>query len=346
MRPFLLRSAGIVGLAGSIMAVISSDALLVDSRDAPGGEIARLAEDAGPAEAAEVAAAATLRPLMPGFEPGAGAFAPAPTILTREPLEERFAALGEKRSAAPAVAPQQLRESEAASERQTASAAPAVDAPAADLAPAAVPEKAIAMAAPEAASREPSSADAAMVERMTASPPEVDGAAALGSRTLPQGSAAAAAPAPRAPPPPSSAGDAAEPATGSLPEEGSQGADESVWTEHAVDCPREWVAASGEASGETACGTTMALLQPDVAADDDAAVEEAMLDHARQIGALLPRIPQARPEAPAWVKRASAPRARRPDNSWPDAPPPNCGKLHAYWRFVDRKAGTKEWYCK
>jgi hypothetical protein len=32
---------------------------------------------------------------------------------------------------------------------------------------------------------------------------------------------------------------------------------------------------------------------------------------------------------------------------WPDEPPPNCGAgKRAKWHFVDRKAGTKEWYCR
>jgi len=43
------------------------------------------------------------------------------------------------------------------------------------------------------------------------------------------------------------------------------------------------------------------------------------------------------------VKRV---RVSRASSDWPAAPPPNCGGKHAKWRFVDRKAGTKEWYCR
>jgi hypothetical protein len=94
--------------------------------------------------------------------------------------------------------------------------------------------------------------------------------------------------------------------------------------------------------------TTLALISP-VASNDQEMLEEAAASHATQLAA-LPRIPLARPEPPADFK-PSKPRAtrvsRNQPSSWPDEPPPNCAAgQHAKWRFVDRRAGTKEWYCK
>jgi hypothetical protein len=69
--------------------------------------------------------------------------------------------------------------------------------------------------------------------------------------------------------------------------------------------------------------------------------------HVLELTALAPSIPvpdpNAKPQAAEKPKRVRS-AAHRAD--WPDEPPPDCGSKHARWRFTDRKAGTKEWYCK
>ena len=75
-----------------------------------------------------------------------------------------------------------------------------------------------------------------------------------------------------------------------------------------------------------------------------------MSEHAQELAALMPRIPVARPEPPADFKPAQPHTRRvssRSSSSWPDEPPPNCAAgQRAKWRFVDRQAGKKAWYCK
>jgi hypothetical protein len=77
-------------------------------------------------------------------------------------------------------------------------------------------------------------------------------------------------------------------------------------------------------------------------ADEVAEVESALATRALELAGFVARVPLPRPDPPP-VRRTSS-RNHRAD--WPAEPPPNCGGLHAYWRFTDRKAGTKEWYCR
>ena len=68
--------------------------------------------------------------------------------------------------------------------------------------------------------------------------------------------------------------------------------------------------------------------------------------HAETVAALLPRVPMPRPEVVPEVKPAPV-RTRNRNSSWPSGPPPKCtAGQHAKWRFTDRKADTKEWYCR
>jgi hypothetical protein len=71
-----------------------------------------------------------------------------------------------------------------------------------------------------------------------------------------------------------------------------------------------------------------------------AAAEEAML----LATGFAARIPAPRPDPPPVVKPTRA--SRRGNSSWPGTPPPNCGKKHAFWHYVDRKRDIKEWYCR
>jgi hypothetical protein len=111
-------------------------------------------------------------------------------------------------------------------------------------------------------------------------------------------------------------------------------------------CPRDWLMpADPEAPAAVAeCEAVAVLTPPAPSADDIAALEEAASEQARLAG-LIPPLPRPRPEpTPDMlpVRRV----AHRGASDWPAEPPPNCGRQHAYWRFVDRKAGTKEWYCR
>jgi hypothetical protein len=88
--------------------------------------------------------------------------------------------------------------------------------------------------------------------------------------------------------------------------------------------------------------STLAMIQPPDA-ESQTALEEAAARQLEELGIVVPRIPLPRPDPPPQVRTTR--RAAR-NSAWPAEPPPNCGMKHAYWRFVDRKAGTKEWYCK
>ncbi len=276
MRPLLLRSAGVVGLAGMIVAVISNDALM-GTGETRAPEPAVWQEPSEP----ELPVAAVIDPaeLRASGEPvayadGAGierfqpdASAPplrvAPLVFSAEPIVGRL-----ERTVfappAPAEDPHPLEEAP----RQTASIAPA----------------------------------APPVEHQ-------------------------------------------EESVGELRKEGAaevQADAASLWAQAAVECPRDWLADQAGASGN--CETIVALLPLAASPDVQAALDEAAEEHALALGAAGPRLPRARPEpGPNPIKKVSA---RRRASDWPATPPPDCGALHAYWRFVDRKTGAKEWYCK
>jgi hypothetical protein len=118
----------------------------------------------------------------------------------------------------------------------------------------------------------------------------------------------------------------------------------SIWPEDAATCPRDWVAGdAAEPAAATDCVRMIELIAS--IASDQSALEEAAAMRAESLAALAPRIPSARPDVLPVVKPVRL--SRRSSSSWPAAPPPSCGAgRHAKWRFVDRKAGTKEWYCR
>jgi len=131
--------------------------------------------------------------------------------------------------------------------------------------------------------------------------------------------------------------------------------DESLWEEHAAECPRDWLSSSvpaPTASLTEDCEPRIVLVAPaelrgtgEAGAGEpslDQALENAASVHAMELAGFVARLPRVRPDPPP-VRRVRS-TSRRAD--WPAAAPPDCGSLHAYWRFVDRRAGTKEWYCK
>lgn len=144
----------------------------------------------------------------------------------------------------------------------------------------------------------------------------------------------------------------------------AEGDAEELWATEAIECPRDWFAGAGASAGEGSAecaATEVALvaapaapveaaaedplrgtldLAPQDAVETHDALESALATQALKLAGFVARVPKPRPDPP--VRRVSS----RQPSSWPSEPPPNCGKLHAYWRFTDRKAGTKEWYCR
>ena len=116
--------------------------------------------------------------------------------------------------------------------------------------------------------------------------------------------------------------------------------DPSIWPRASAVCPRDWVV--GDAAPDVAGCSPTAELIASVAEGDQSALEQAAAVRAESLGIFAPRIPLPRPDvAPPAAKPVHVSRA---SSNWPAAPPPNCGAgKHAKWRFVDRKAGTKEW---
>ena len=272
MRPLLLRSAGVVGLAGMVIAVISNDALM-----------------------------------------GTGdARAPAPAVW-QEPSEPEL-------PVAAVIDPAELRASgEPVAYADGAGIEPAAPAPAMQIAP-------LVFSAEPIVGR---------LERTVFVPP----APAEHLRRLDDAPQQTASIAPRATPVERVA-DAL--ATVEAMGAGVQADAASLWAQAAVECPRDWLADQAGASEH--CDTIVALLPSAASPDVQAALHEAAEEHALALGSLGPRMPRARPEPPPnAIKKVST---RRRASDWPATPPPDCGTLHAYWRFVDRKTGAKEWYCK
>jgi hypothetical protein len=124
------------------------------------------------------------------------------------------------------------------------------------------------------------------------------------------------------------------------------------WAEEALVCPRDWLEMTGTVSADEVpdgCGPKFVLVAPVPSAATEApeepsldeTLESAAATHALKLSGFVARLPLPRPDPPP-VRRVS----RNHSADWPASPPPNCGAKHAYWRFVDRKAGTKEWYCR
>lgn len=323
MRPLLLRSAGVVGLAGLIVAAVSNDAFFVSGREASDPAPAVWQEPSAPGEpVAAIIDPAELResgqPIVYATEPEVADAAPSfqkpseTSVLEPEPLVF---------SAEPIVGRLERTVFKAAPAATAAETLPA-DAPVADEPMADAPMQTASLGTADVLPPPP--------------PPEVQTSAADAHAVVTARLEAAVEAASSADP---AASASAELTAGAV----------NLWAEEAVDCPRDWIAGSAEASPAN-CETVVALLADPETGDQDA-LEEAAEDYALMLSSVGPRVPRARPEpspdlVKALTKVASAPAPRRRNMDWPDAPPPNCGNLHAYWRFVDRKAGTKEWYCK
>jgi hypothetical protein len=313
IKPLLIRSAGIVGIAGTIMAVVSSSAWMAEPR--------RAQESAAPAEAAgaksiEMASAA------PSDEGAA-------LVAVAEPSVEPISLRPEPVVSAPEVIdPGQVQPMfpPPPEEPDTTAALPA--ARSADLIPAIV---------------RPDAAGAPIIAPSPETPPP----AAEAEVTPPVAQSEATPPAaqpeviPLAAEPQAVALASPQPAD-VVPAEGSSESS-SVEMAPVPECPRDWISDNAATSPGSAAGCqTLAALLTDAAPDDQAALDRAASEHAEELAALFPRLPRARPEPPARpIRRTGA-----VDLSWPDEPPPNCGSKRARWRFTDAERTQKEWFCR
>jgi hypothetical protein len=209
-------------------------------------------------------------------------------------------------------------------------------------------QRAIVLAAHDAARDEPAPAApepgafAVTTAPKTAAPPPA-------LAPPPEVKVARVAPAPAAPLPAAASDSAAaltsEP-SGAEPEAAQPSSTGSLWSEHAVECPRDWVPVEGTAlPGPDAqdCGKTAAPLAEVAAVGvDQGALDEAALERATEIAALqfVPRIPLARPDPPERPRRKASSKGRA---GWPAGSPPNCGKKRAKWRYV---SNVPTWYCR
>ena len=113
----------------------------------------------------------------------------------------------------------------------------------------------------------------------------------------------------------------------------------SVGSLPAEECPRDWVSVEGQTDGRAGSCEELAALLPGDANPAEQRLMEAASQRAAEIAALqfVPRIPKARPDPPPQPRKT----ARKA--KWPAGSPPNCGKKHAYWRYV---SNVPTWYCR
>ena len=358
LQPILLRSAGVVGLVATIMAVVSSDGLHLGSED-PAAMAA--VEPAAPPEAAlaavlpaapeiAIATPAAAEPIAPQPEVSP-ATSPAPILVTSvsiapDPVPPPREIVNATNDTPPVDEPELVLEPVGvAAAEEGASVAPPSDAPAV-MAAVQDPSSAAAIEQPTASDAEAPATLTSELRSETPTAPPVSEVASTAS-------VAPSAPAMASLSPHANDGPAAEISLSALrPTDLAPAAsdrDRFAWPNGAANCPRDWVEAEGSRDDASADCTSTDVLIASIADDEHPALEEAAAAEATVL-ALLPRIPLPRPEPPADFKPSNphqTVRVNSRNSSWPPDPPPNCAAgQHAKWRFVDRRAGTKEWYCR
>lgn len=382
LQPLLLRSAGAVGLAGVIVAVVASggwhspDGRVQAARTAPVVLHAAKEVVATPAEEAIAASTVVADPMMiepvviraaeeaaPEAEPQLvtvpesasipeSAIAPQP-----EPASETAGPVIEPEIVTPsaptavAVEPSVDLPEPVTQPKPVSLALATIPSPNAEsqilVPPSAAPEidaslREAAKAAVIAAAAAADEASAAEAQLPEATPVEPTATV----QTMPS-AVRETSPNPRLPERPVSISVAALPKTEPATE---TDADAPIWNDDADACPRDWVAAydAKNSGGSSLDCAPAADLVASVAEGDQSLLEEAAAEQAEILAALAP-IPRARPEPPADFKPSNphTTRKTRLSMDWPDEPPPNCGSgKRAKWRFTDRRTGAKEWYCR
>jgi hypothetical protein len=334
LQPILIRSAGVVGIVATVMAVVSSDGLrfgggipLIGRNDRAGDASS---ESIGPAPI--IAAASELN--------GEGSRQPV------TPAPTRVAAVETLDPSAPGAVTPPPPITPPAVATTTSSAASAVHDLRTEKAPEPAPVALASLRPAAQAKAEPDSAPAPAASplaelRTNKMQPSPDSSAPLTTASVSARgnvsdnqpfSATFVAPATIS---------AASPAV-SVAADTNDGRS-LIWPDGAATCPRDWVGDAAKAASATDCAPTIELIAS-IADGDQSALEEAAAMRAESLAALAPRIPLPRPDVMPVVKRV---RVSRASSNWPAAPPPNCGAgKHAKWRFTDHKAGSKEWYCR
>ena len=358
MRPVLLKSAGIVGLAGAIMAAVSSNALFVDpggpdrpsqytsgeNRSAPGVIVATNSATMEPAGAGDAL------PLWQSQGAATDALPPAEPVVQPETTASIIPA--EPRPLPPPM-PETSAESTAASVEPTAASAEMQPAEAPPVVTSPVPRPAD-VADEAAPSDTQAPAEATDVTTMASAEAPVQVAEIATTSTAPADLTATPAGAPT-----ERDASAAE----------SSSHVSAYWPEDSVDCPRDWIAtaATGAISRPpNGCETIASMVAP--TGGDLATLRAALSENVLDLVALAPAIPVPGADAPAAEAKpdpapgADAPAAETkpepapaPDpapvrtsraSDWPAGPPPDCGDKHAYWHFIQGHHGPKEWYCR
>ncbi len=341
MRPIILKSAGIVGLAGVIMAIVSSNALFVD----PGGPPR--------ASASQQGAAGSVATLGETIIVPASGLSPAPAEQSDASLESvpPTEVAARELAVVEPVTPEPVTEPVVAAPLASGTVEPVARETTAVVIPAPAPPPTLTVE-DNSAPAEPPAIETASVSAAPADPAPVPLDPAprdvvvrqpeTTASVTPAAVTAAAADTVSGPP----ADQTADRPEGAAPEDA-----EALWPKDAVECPRDWVASLDDIAAEPdGCETIASLVRADETPILRKTLPEAVLD----LVALAPPIPvpgakdasedtaQAKPEEKPKPKPVKS--ARRSD--WPAGPPPDCGGKHAYWHFVDRKTHTKEWYCR
>jgi hypothetical protein len=315
MRLVVLRSAGAIGLAAIIMAVVSSAALFGggSAPDSAGADAESRALSPEPSAAPAAREAYVERVAFAAEETAAGEAPAAPIAIVE---------------GAPDPGPTPVR----------------LDAPAPDLEPPPVPRRVtVRTIDPSAFSPVPApvapvqadQVDAPLDLRPRPSPAVAPSAEPPTTSAMPTKPAESSAGA-NAPPAGRKALEAALLAAAARAAAAQRAPSEapSIWSE-AAHCPRDWVSGGAKAVAEGCEVAGHATAPP--APVQLTALEAAASEHAEKLAAMAPRIPQPRPDPPRRVRTA---------RKWPAGPPPNCGEKHAYWRYVDERRTKAEWYCK
>jgi hypothetical protein len=318
----LLRGAGVLALSGVIIAVVSSEGLLPSQADTP-----RLAAtSAAPPQDERPAQPVAIADPLPG--PAATALtAIAPDAIEAAKEAVRRAASGEAADAPPPAAPHvaaapaeapRVDHAPASVRVEAHSAHPATPATAA-LQAALAAKAASAVTKPVAA---PPATGSVGEQEQAATPAQAEPAAAAAVTEELEAALAAKAAALKAL--------SAEPPA--APGADAPAAPPVVAT--AQPAPAE-PALPAALPGElpTLQNAALDLSQDPTLLEDEGSTEQ-------DVAAPLPR---PRPEPPPNAIKRTASRA----SGWGSlGAPPNCGDRHAYWRYTDRKAGKREWYCK
>jgi hypothetical protein len=309
MRPVLLKSAGIVGLAGAIMAVVSANALFVDPGGPPRDSTPQIV---GPSIVTPAPVVFAASPTVADAPEDTTA---VPHVVTTVPIAVDEP--GDVAATTPIIQPEPVE-----AEPEAIETLPPVE-------PAA-PEPAVASGADEA-----SAADA--TAEVASAPLEPPAVAPVDPPATSDTVAAAS--------PETSADQVAE---GDSDDGGGAAASSSLWPEEAVECPRDWVKATttGPSDGSaTGCESIASLVRPETASDEENSLERALPADVLEQAVLAPPIPVPGSDAEAKPEAKPKPVRTSRKNDWPAEPPPDCGDKHAFWHFVEGHHGKKEWYC-